>query len=56
MFFKIFQYSQENTCVGVSKIADLQACNCKIFKNTYFEKHLRMAAFEIARLPVLQII
>ena len=57
MFLKILQYSQENTCVGVSlrafkstilskKTPTLMFC-CEyweIFKNTYFEEHLRTTA------------
>ena len=39
VFLKISQCSQENTCVGTSN------CDyCQIFKNTYFEEHLRTAA------------
>ena len=57
LFLKILQYSQETSCVGVNKDACLQlyqketptqAFICEfreIFKNTCFEKHLRMAAF-----------
>ena len=52
VLLKISQISQENICVGVSfnKVAGLkkrlqQRCFpvkfCEIFKNTYFEEHLR---------------
>ena len=56
---KMLQISQKNTCIGVS---GLQACNfikkglqhryffceiCNIFKNTYFEEHLRATACEV---------
>ena len=38
LFLKILQYSQENPCIGVF------SCEyCKMFKNTFFEKHLRTA-------------
>ena len=42
------QYSQENTCVRVPEKetpTQVFSCEyCKIFKNTYFEEHLRTAA------------
>ena len=39
MFFLCFwPYSQESTCVGASKVPNF----CK---NTYFDEHLRTAAF-----------
>ena len=43
LFFKISQYSQEKTCVGVSlkKIASLQACN-------FIRKRLRHRCFPVA--------
>ena len=42
LFLKISQCSQENTFVGVSVFS----CeSCEIFKNTYFEEHLRTTAF-----------
>ena len=68
LFLKILQYSQENTCVGISFLIKMQAFRapallkrdsntgvfCKhweIFKNTYFEEHLRTAASEIFSWP-----
>ena len=54
-FFKISQYWLENTCVGVSDLqlfwketpTQLFSCEyCEIFKNTYFEEHLRTATSE----------
>ena len=64
LFLKISQYSQENTCVGISFLIKIQAFRApallkrdsntgvfcehwEIFKNTYFEEHLRTAASEI---------
>ena len=62
---KISQISQKNTCVGVS---GLQACNfikkalqhryfsceiCNIFKNIYFEEHLRATACEVTLYKLL---
>ena len=50
---KTLQYSQENICVGGSSGATLLKKtltqvfsyeHCEIFKNTYFEEHLRTAA------------
>ena len=48
VFLKISQISQENTCLFFNKVAGLQnptqmfSCEiCEIFKNTYFEGHLR---------------
>ena len=35
VFLKISQYSQKNTCLGVSLV-----------KNIYYEEHMRTAAFE----------
>ena len=63
LFLKISQYSQENTCVGISFLIKMQAFRApallkrdsntgvfcehwEIFKNTYFEEHLRTAASE----------
>ena len=54
VFLKISQYSQENTCVGISFLIKIQAFRApallketrEIFKNTYFEEHLRTAASE----------
>ena len=63
LFLKISQYSQKNTCVGISFLIKIQAFRepallkrdltkgvfCEhgeIFKNTYFEEHLRTAASE----------
>ena len=38
-------YSQENTSVWASFPTQVFSCEyCKIFRNTYFEEHLRMAA------------
>ena len=53
MFLKILQMWQENTYVGVShqKETPPQVFTCKIyeiFKNTYFEEHLRTTASEKA--------
>ena len=61
-FLKILQILQKNTCVEplLNKVVSLQAYNflketptdvfsceiCDIFKNTYFEKHLRRTASE----------
>ena len=46
MLSRISQYSQENTCVGVSCnfIKKRLKHRCFPIKNTYFEKHLRTAA------------
>ena len=55
MFLKISEYSQENTCVSYRpggmqfywKETPIQMFSCEyweIFKNTFFEKHLRTAA------------
>ena len=48
VFLKISQISQENTCIGDSKKeapTQLFSCEyCEIFKNTYFQEHLRMTA------------
>ena len=57
LFLNILQYSQENICVGVSLQASSSkillkrnsttvfSCEyCEIFKNTYFEEHLRTTA------------
>ena len=54
LFLKISRYSQENTCVGVSFLilkrdsdTGFFSCEyCEIFKNTYFEEHLRTAVTE----------
>ena len=62
LFLKISQYSQENTCVGtffLIKMQGFRTSNFKkklehrcfrehweIFKNIYFEEHLRTAASE----------
>ena len=63
LFLKVSQYSQENTCVGISFLIKMQAFRVpallkrdsnagvfcehwEIFKNTYFEEHLRTAASE----------
>ena len=52
LFLKTLQYSQENICVGVPSGATLlkkaltQVFSyeyCEIFKNIYFEEHLRTA-------------
>ena len=54
----MLQYSQENTCVGESlrdffksaillkrdSSADVTCEYCEIFKNTFFEEHLRTTA------------
>ena len=60
LFLRISQYSQENTCWSLFLIT-LQTSGqtqtqvstqmfsfeyCGIFKNTYFEKHLRTTAFD----------
>ena len=50
---KILQYSQQNTCVGVSSSTLLKKrptqvfCRCEIFKNTHFEERLRAATSEL---------
>ena len=54
--FKILQYSQENVSSGLgpatlskrdfNTVAFLWIQYCKIFKNTYFEQHLRTTASE----------
>ena len=48
-FLKILQNSKENTCLGVSflkkRLQQVISCEIwKIFKNTYFEEHLRTTA------------
>ena len=51
LVLKISQYSQENTCVGVLFIKSrfqhkCFSCEyCEMFKGTYFEEQLRMAAY-----------
>ena len=51
LVLKILQYSQENTCVGVLFIKSrfqhkCFSCEyCEMFKGTYFEEQLRMAAY-----------
>ena len=60
MFLEVLQYSQENTCGGVS-LKFLAACNfirketlaevfffkfCEIFKNTYFEELKELEGLE----------
>ena len=57
-FLKILQNSQENNCAEVSEglqiylnqtLTQVFSCEyCKFFKNNYFEKHLRTAAFDEA--------
>ena len=47
--FTVLQYSQESTCVGVSFIKKrlkqrLKDLRTPMFKGTYFEEQLRMAA------------
>ena len=42
LFLNILQYSQENTCVEVSFSPEYS----KIFKTTYFEEQLQIAASE----------
>ena len=66
LFSKISQDSQENTCVGVSFLIKLQACNfvkketltqmsscqfCEIFKNTFFYRTSPVTASEDGNLP-----
>ena len=42
MFLKISQYSGLQACNFIKKGLLLISCgHCKIFKNTYFEEHLR---------------
>ena len=52
LFLKISESSQENTFVEVSFLetpTQVFSCkDCKIFKNTYFEKYLRTAASTVA--------
>ena len=57
LFLKLLQYSQENMYVGVPSTSvpatllkgdskQVFTCQyCEIFKETYFEEHLRKAAF-----------
>ena len=49
VFLKILQYSQENTCVGISffrqTLTQVFSCeNYKFFKKTYFKEDLQTAA------------
>ena len=53
VFLKVSQYSQINTCAGVSfsqlyskeTPAQVLSCEyCDIFRNNYFEEHLRITA------------
>ena len=37
LFFKISQYSQENTCVGVTYLIKLQAVNAKLLRTTFLQ-------------------
>ena len=64
MFLKISQTSQENICTGEShfnKVADLNPTQvfsseiCDIFKNIYFEEHLRTTASKIRTIKLLTI-
>ena len=52
LFLKISESSQENTFVEVCFLetpTQVFSCkDCKIFKNTYFEKHLRTVASTVA--------
>ena len=63
MLLEISQYSQENTCVRVSFLIELQACNfikketltqafscefCEIFNNTFSYRTSRVAASDIS--------
>ena len=68
LFLKISQYCQESPVLGslFNKVAGLKACNfieetptqvvfceyCEIFKNTYFEEHLQMAASEPLKIVI----
>ena len=71
LFLKILQYSQEDTCVGISYSIKIQAFRApvllkrdsntgvfyehwEIFKNTYFEEHLRrlLLRFSLELFPI----
>ena len=41
LLLKYSQYSQGNICVGLAQVFSYEYC--KIFKDTYFEEHLRTA-------------
>ena len=59
LFLKTLQHSRENTCAGISFYQQetpkqVLFCEyCKIFKNNYFEEHLRTASFVISLWPTL---
>ena len=48
-FLKAKKYLQENTCV-VPFFCKVSGLSCKIFKNTYFDEHLRSATSVISLL------